>query len=172
MLFICEISVVYTKTTGVCNYCIYLTYWDTLSTYHNYPQIWNTPFYYLLMCLNYCCMYDRQCIRWSDAVYCSLWSGSTLFAKASLPQYSIRVITEMWSGFLIEIHIFNDKQCRSRSVGFSEANWSGSTLFAKTGLVMFSKRRVNAETSCSNLEVVELQCHSLIRYFIEGISDG
>ena len=23
-----------------------------------------------------------------------------------------------WSGFLIEIHIFNDKQCRSRSVGF------------------------------------------------------
>ena len=44
-----------------------------------------------------------------------------------------------WSGFLIEIHIFNDKQCRSR--------WQKvqirSTLFAKTGHVVFSKRRVN-----------------------------
>ena len=49
-----------------------------------------------------------------------------------------------WSGFLIEIHIFNDKQCRSRSVTSSEANWSGSTLFAKTGHVVFSKRGVNS----------------------------
>ena len=51
------------------------------------------------------------------------------------------------------IHIFNDKQCRSRSVGYfrsqliwictvEEANWSGSTLFAKTGHVIFSRRRV------------------------------
>ena len=45
-----------------------------------------------------------------------------------------------WSEFLIEIHIFNDKHCRSRSVGF----WSGSTLFAKTGHDKFSKRRVNS----------------------------
>ena len=43
-----------------------------------------------------------------------------------------------WSGFLIEIHLFNDKRCRSRSVGFRSA----SALFAKTGHVMFSKRRV------------------------------
>ena len=28
-----------------------------------------------------------------------------------------------WSGFLIEIHIFNDKQCRSRSVGFFQLIW-------------------------------------------------
>ena len=41
--------------------------------------------------------------------------------------------------FFIEIHIFNDKQCRTRSVGFY---LSGSTLFAKIGHVVFSKRRV------------------------------
>ena len=35
----------------------------------------------------------------------------------------------------------NDKQCRSRSVGFFR---SGSTLFAKTGHVVFSKRRINS----------------------------
>ena len=29
--------------------------------------------------------------------------------------------------------MLNDKQCRSRSVGFLEANWSESTLFAKAG---------------------------------------
>ena len=44
----------------------------------------------------------------------------------------------IWSGFLIEIHIFNNKQCRSRS--------TGSTLFAKTGHVVFSKRRVKSQT--------------------------
>ena len=38
----------------------------------------------------------------------------------------------MWSRLLIQIHILNGKQCRSRS---SEANWSGSTLFGKTGYI-------------------------------------
>ena len=41
------------------------------------------------------------------------------------------------SDYLIEIQIFNDKQCRSRSVGFF--NCSGSTQFAKTGYVVVSK---------------------------------
>ena len=45
-----------------------------------------------------------------------------------------------WSVVLIEIDLFNDKQCRSRSVYFFRR--SGSTLFAKTGDVVFSKRRV------------------------------
>ena len=40
---------------------------------------------------------------------------------------------------LIEIHIVNDKQCRSRSVGFFR---SGSALFAKTVHVVSSKRKV------------------------------
>ena len=39
------------------------------------------------MCLKYCCMYGKQCRPWSDAAFCSIWSGSTLFAKACLSQY-------------------------------------------------------------------------------------
>ena len=44
-------------------------------------------------------------------------------------KFSANQIT--WSRFFIWINIRNDKQCRSRSVGFLEANWSGSTLFSK-----------------------------------------
>ena len=42
---------------------------------------------------------------------------------------------------LIQIWIHNDKQCRSRSVGFLEANWSGSTLFAKTVYIRVQQAR-------------------------------
>ena len=60
-----------------------------------------------------------------------IWSGSTVFAThpAGLTlvllnklrchayfQFSANQIT--WSSLLIQIHILNDKQCRSRSVGF------------------------------------------------------
>ena len=62
-------------------------YWDTLSTYHTYPTVWNSPFFYFLICLRYCCMYDKQCRLWSYAAFCSVWSGSTLFVKAYLSQY-------------------------------------------------------------------------------------
>ena len=62
-------------------------YWDILSTYHTCPKIWNSPFYYLLMYLKYCCMYGKQCGPWSDAAFCGIWSGSTLFAKVYLSQY-------------------------------------------------------------------------------------
>ena len=51
-----------------------------------------------------------------------------------------------WFRFLIEIHIFNDKQCRSRSVGFRQLIWSYT---AKTGQVVFSKRRVKYPLSKS-----------------------
>ena len=47
----------------------------------------------------------------------------------ALFKFSANRIT--WSRLLIEIHILNGKQYRSRSVGFWEANWSGSSLFAK-----------------------------------------
>ena len=30
---------------------------------------------------------DKQCRPWSDAAFCSIWSGSTLFAQACLSQY-------------------------------------------------------------------------------------
>ena len=62
-------------------------YWDTLSTYHTCPKVWNSPLNYLLMCLEYCCMYGKQCRPWSDAAFCCVWPGSTLFAKAYLSQY-------------------------------------------------------------------------------------
>ena len=65
-------------------YHIYHKYWDTLSTYHTCS---NSPFYYLLVYLKYCCMYGKQCRPWSDAAECVFWSGSTLFAKAYLSQY-------------------------------------------------------------------------------------
>ena len=32
-------------------------------------------------------MSGKQCRPWSDAAYCGVWSGSTLFAKTYLPQY-------------------------------------------------------------------------------------
>ena len=57
-------------------------YLDTLSTYHTCPKIWNGPFYHLLTCLKYCCMYGKQCRPWSNATFCGIWSGSTLFANA------------------------------------------------------------------------------------------
>ena len=62
-------------------------YWDTLSTKHTCPKVWNSPFYYLLMCLKHCCMYGKQCSPWSDAAFCGIWSGPILFAKVYLSQY-------------------------------------------------------------------------------------
>ena len=66
---------------------IYPKFWDTLSIYHICPSLWNRSFYCLLMYLNHFCMYGKQCRPWSDAAFCSIWSGSTLFAKAYLSQY-------------------------------------------------------------------------------------
>ena len=34
------------------NYSINPKYWDTVSTNHTSPKIWNSPFYYVLMCVN------------------------------------------------------------------------------------------------------------------------
>ena len=76
-------------------YPIYPKYWDTLPSYHTSPKIWNSAFYHLLMFLNYCCMYGKQCRPWSDAVFWSIWSGSTLFAMGlSVP--ILRVIKVKW----------------------------------------------------------------------------
>ena len=95
-----------------CVCCIYLKYLDTLSPFstlftlnigtpyllnHTCPKIWNTcsPFYYLLMCLKYCCMYDKQCWPWSDATFCGIWSGSTLFLKV-YPRVSVWILRLLW----------------------------------------------------------------------------
>ena len=72
------------KAMKVKKYCNNAKYWDTLSAYHTCLKIYYSPFYCLLMCLKYCCIYGKQCRPWSDATFCGIWSGSTLFAKASL----------------------------------------------------------------------------------------
>ena len=71
----------------IMNYCIYPKYWYNLYTYHTYPKILNSPLYYLVMCLKYCCMFGIQCRPRSDATFCSVWCWSILFAKAYLSQY-------------------------------------------------------------------------------------
>ena len=69
----------------------YSKYWDTLNHYHTCSMICKSMFYYLLMCLKHCWTSCKLCRPWSDATFCGIWSGSTQFAKACLPQY--RVIT-------------------------------------------------------------------------------
>ena len=72
---------------------------------------------------------------------------------SSPSDYLIQVLTE--------IHIFNDKQCRSRS----EANWYGSTLFAKTGHDVFSKSKVKFPSSlCWPFQGSTLLAPSVILY--------
>ena len=70
-------------------------YWDTLSTYHTCPKIWNNPFYYFLMCLKYCCtcMYGKQCRPWSDTAF---WLY-TVFKGLSDPILRAIVIIKMGS---------------------------------------------------------------------------
>ena len=41
-------------------YRIYTKYWDALSTYYTGFKFLNSPFYYLLMCLKYCCKYGKN----------------------------------------------------------------------------------------------------------------
>ena len=62
-------------------------YWDTLSSYHTCRKVWHSSFYYVLMCLKYCWMYGKQCRPWSDAAFCGIWSGATLFTKVHLSHY-------------------------------------------------------------------------------------
>ena len=59
-------------------------YWGTLSTYHTCPKIWNKSFYYVFICLKYCCINGKQCRPWSETAFRGIRSGSTLFAKAYL----------------------------------------------------------------------------------------
>ena len=58
-------TIIFILSTGTAKskqivYCIFPKYWDTLSTYHTCPKIWNSPFYYILRCLKYYCMYGKK----------------------------------------------------------------------------------------------------------------
>ena len=51
-----------------------------------------TPYLLIILVLllhvsKVCCMHGKQCRPWSDAMLWSIWSRSTLFAKAYLSQY-------------------------------------------------------------------------------------
>ena len=67
--------------------CHYYKYWNTLTLYSVCPKIWNSLFYYLLMCLRWYWMSGKQCRPWADIVFWYVWSGSALFAQACLSQY-------------------------------------------------------------------------------------
>ena len=84
---------------------IYPKYWDTLSTHHTCPKIWNSPFCYPLMYLKCCCMYSKQCRPWSDAAFCGVWSGSTLLTKTYLSQYLglLRSTPVLSGGYMMSI---------------------------------------------------------------------
>ena len=74
------------------NHRILPKYWATLSTFVltilalKFEKVHSTV--RLLMGLKYRCMYGKQCWSWSNAAFCGVWSGSTLFAKACLSQNS------------------------------------------------------------------------------------
>ena len=50
-----------------------------LSTFHSHLKMFTDPVNYLLICLKNCWMSVKQCRFRSDAAFCSIWSGSTLF---------------------------------------------------------------------------------------------
>ena len=81
----------------------------------------NNPFYYFMMCLKYCCMYGKQYRPWSDAAFCSVWSGSTLFATC--PNV-LRVFT-------INYCLMSGKQCRPWPDAMYCGVWSGFKLFVQ-----------------------------------------
>ena len=53
---------------------------DAWSPYFTCPKTWTSPFYYLLKCLNFCSISGKQYMPRSDAAFCGVWSGPTLFA--------------------------------------------------------------------------------------------
>ena len=110
-------------------YDIYPKYWDILSIHHTCLKIWNSAFYYLLMCLKYYCMYGKQCRPWSDAAFCGIWSGSTLFAKAYHSQY----LGLLWYTASDLGSTLFAKAYHSQYLGllWYTASDLGSTLFAK-----------------------------------------
>ena len=77
-------------------YRIYPKYWDKLTPYHTCPKHWISSFHYTVtvaVSKNWW-MSGKQCRPWSDAAFCAVWSGSTLFALACLSHYlgSIRYL--------------------------------------------------------------------------------
>ena len=87
-------------TMNKSNYRIYLQYWDTLSTYHICPKIWNSLFYYLLMCLKIL-LYLRQTMLTMIRV-CSLWCLIRVYTVCKgLSDQILRVITVLIDDWIL-----------------------------------------------------------------------
>ena len=72
------------------SYLIYPKYSDTWTTYVSYT-LFILKFYCLLICLN-CWIRGKQRRTWSDATFCTVWSGSSLFAQAGLSENRVNTI--------------------------------------------------------------------------------
>ena len=80
-----------------------------------------------------CWMSGKQCSLRSDAAFCSVWSGTALFAQVYLPPNLGKYSTNWLQLTLVLLN--PDIPCFANSVdpdqlASEEANWSGSALFA------------------------------------------
>ena len=67
-------------------YHITQKYWDTHTPYYSCPKTLNNSIGLCIDMYKNCWMSGKQCRPWSDAMFCGIWSGSTLFAQAYLSQ--------------------------------------------------------------------------------------
>ena len=91
---------------------------ETLDTFYNFripylPQIFTALTFYRILLFNQSILLPVNVCKiarwvansvdppWSDAAFCGVWSGSTLFAQACLSQYVCRVI---WSTTPVRNH--------------------------------------------------------------------
>ena len=101
----------------------YPEYWDTLTPYHTCTKIWNSPFYYPLMCLKYCGMYGKQCRPWSDATDLSLHCLQRLVCPNTQGYYGSE------APFLYGLTQYYCILCKFK---LSEAHYTKSLIFIKS----------------------------------------
>ena len=94
-------------------------------SYGTIPKIWTSQYCCLLNLSKTCWMSSKQCGPWSPSAFCSIWSGSTLFAQDHLSQIFrfVMVLWIKWFWYYPLVLLNLDipclcKQCISRSVGF------------------------------------------------------
>ena len=88
-------------------------YWDILSTYHTCPKIWTSSFYYLLMCLEYCCMYGKQCRLIRRRIRRHLIWVYTVCKGLSVPILRVITVCRFFSGCMDKCllnHIFKGQK--------------------------------------------------------------
>ena len=92
-------------------YLIYPKNSDTISTYHTCFKIYNNLLYLIFLCLKYCYIYVKQCRPWSDTIFCSIWSGSTLFDFSFTILLLLIIIIQKQKFITSNIFQFHFKEC-------------------------------------------------------------